>query len=141
MPRIPTSFLIAALLTVPAAYAVAAQSDAPTASENHEAASLNQAHIRELFFDAARQGRDDLVSGLIRSGMKPDERDAHGYTPLIIAAYNGQAKTVDVLIGMGANPCATDLKGNSSLMGVAFKGEAGLKHRLLAAHFGVKAPK
>jgi ankyrin repeat protein len=139
MPRTLISFLAAALLTSPAAMAAGAPATQSNASADHGDASLSQDRIKELFFDAARQGRDDLVSGLIRSGMKPDERDARGYTPLIIAAYNGQAKTVDVLVSMGADPCATDSKGNSSLMGVAFKGDAAITQRLIVAHCDVNA--
>ena len=134
MPRIPNAFLIAMLSLVPVTLAVpASASDRPAetqdaaaaASGQGEAAGLSQDHIKEIYFDAARQGRDDLLDGLIKSGMKPDERDSHGYTALILAAYNGQVKTVDFLIQKGANPCAADAKGNSSLMGVAFKGGNG----------------
>ena len=144
MPRISNAFLIAALSLVPAALAgpasafvqlAEAQDSAATASVQHDAASPSQGHIKEIFFDAARAGRD----GLIQSGMKPDERDAKGYTALILAAYNGQAKTVDFLIQKGANPCATDTRGNSSLMGVAFKGEIVIAHRLITAHCDVNA--
>jgi ankyrin repeat protein len=148
MPRISNAFLIAVLSLVPAALAGPAsafvqlaetQDDAATSSVQHNAVSPGQDRIKEIFFDAARAGRDDLLDGLIRSGMKPDERDPHGYTALILAAYSGQAKTVDFLIHKGANPCATDLKGNSSLMGVAFKGEIGIIQRLIAAHCDVNA--
>jgi ankyrin repeat protein len=147
MPRISNAFLIAVLSLVPAALAGPAsafvqlaetQDSAATASVQHNA-SPSQGHIKEIFFDAARAGRADLLDGLIQSGMKPDERDAKGYTALILAAYNGQAKTVDFLIQKGANPCATDPKGNSSLMGVAFKGETGIVQRLIAAHCDVNA--
>jgi ankyrin repeat protein len=146
MLRIPNAFLIAVLSLVPAALTVPAsasvqppemQGGAATAPVKHEAASLSQDNIKEIFFDAARQGRDDLLGGLIHSGMKPDKRDPHGYTARILAAYNGHAKTVDFLIQMGANPCATDSKGSSSLMGVAFKGETGIAQRLIAAHCDV----
>src|SRR4030088_2672915 len=148
MPRMSNAFLIAALSLVPAALAGPAsafvqlaetQDSAATASVEHDAASPSQGHIKEIFFDAARAGRDDLLDGLIQSGMKPDERDAKGYTALILAAYNGQAKSVDFLIQKGANPCATDPKGNSSLMGVAFKGETAIAERLIAAHCDVNA--
>jgi ankyrin repeat protein len=148
MPRISNVFLITALSLVPAALASPAsafvqlaetQDGAATTSEQQDAARLGQDRIKEIFFDAARQGRDDLLDGLIQSGMKPDERDAKGYTALILAAYNGQAKSVDLLIQKGANPCATDPKGNSSLMGVAFKGETGIAQRLIAAHCDVNA--
>src|SRR6202171_18776 len=142
MPRVSTPFLIAALWLVPVVLAgpalafvqlVATLEGVRAASVQHDAAGPSQDHIKELFFAAARSGREDLLDGLIRSGMKPDEQDPHGYTALILAAYNGQAKTVDFLIQKGANPCATDLKGNSSLMGVAFKGETGIGQRLIAA--------
>lgn len=148
MPRISSAFLIALLSLVPAALAGPAsafvqlaetQDSAATESVEHDAASPTQSHIKEMFFDAARAGRDDLLDGLIQSGMKPDERDAKGYTALILAAYNGQAKTVDFLIRKGANPCATDAKGNSSLMGVAFKGESGIAQRLIDAGCDVNA--
>ena len=148
MPRVSTAFLIAALWLAPAGLAgpalafvqlMATLDDAAAASVQHDAAGLSQDHIKEIFFDAARSGRDDLLDGLIQSGMKPDERDAKGYTALILAAYNGQAKTVDFLIQKGANPCATDTRGNSSLMGVAFKGEIVIAHLLIAAHCDVNA--
>jgi ankyrin repeat protein len=148
MPRIPNPLLIAVLSLVPATLASPAsafvqlaetQDGAATASVQRDAAGPSQDHIKEIFFDAARRGREDLLDGLIRSGMKPDERDSHGYTALILAAYNGQAKTVDFLIQKGADPCATDAKGNSSLMGVAFKGETAIAQRLIAAHCDVNA--
>ncbi len=122
MPRISNAFLIAALSLVPAALAGPAsafvqlaetQDSAATASVQHDAASPSQGHIKEIFFDAARAGRDDLLDGLM--------------------------KTVDFLIQKGANPCATDTRGNSSLMGVAFKGEIVIAHRLIAAHCDVNA--
>jgi ankyrin repeat protein len=83
-------------------------------------------HVKELYFDAARTGRVDLLDGLIKAGMNPNEHDPRGFTPLILAAYNGHAQAVDFLIAKGADPCATDPKGNNALMGVAFKA-SGLK--------------
>src|ERR1700721_3017113 len=145
MPPIPNAFLIIMLSLVPGALTVpASASDRPAPRQEAaaglgEAAGLSQGHIKEIYVDAARQGRDDLLDGLIKSGMKPDERDPHGYTALILAAYNGKAATVDFLIQKGANPCATDAKGNSSLMGVAFKGESGIAQRLIAARCDVNA--
>jgi ankyrin repeat protein len=148
MPHISNAFLVAVLSLVPAALAGPAsalvqlaetQQGATRPPETRNDGSLSQDQLKAIFFDAARQGRDDLLDGLIQSGMKPDERDAKGYTALILAAYNGQAKTVDLLIQKGANPCATDAKGNSSLMGVAFKGETAIAQRLIAVHCDVNA--
>src|SRR5258708_7392364 len=131
MPRISNAFLIAMLSLVPAAWArpasafvqlADAQDGAATASEQHDAASLSQERIQEIFFDAARKGRDELLDGLIQSGMNPDERDPHGYTTLIPPAYNAQAKTADFLIQKRANPCASDAKSSNSLIGDAGRG-------------------
>jgi ankyrin repeat protein len=147
MSRVSSAFLMAILTLVPATAAGAAAGfiklaeaqDGAAAAVQDDAGGLSQDHIKEIFFDAARAGRNDLLDGLIRSGMKPDERDPHSYTALILAAYNGKAATVDFLIQKGANPCATDAKGNSSLMGVAFKGETAIAQRLIAAHCDVNA--
>ena len=121
------------------AAAVEAKDGDAVAVMSHNNAGLSQDQIKSMFFDAARQGRDDLLGGLIQSGMKPDERDAHGYTALILAAYNGQPETVDFLIGKGADPCAVDAKGNNALMGVAFKGETDVAQRLLQERCNVNA--
>jgi hypothetical protein len=75
-------------------------------SARAQAAPPTPEHTKELYFDAARAGRVDLLQGLIKAGMNPDERDPHGYTALILAAYNGQLQAVDLLIASGANPCA-----------------------------------
>jgi ankyrin repeat protein len=82
-------------------------------------------HAKELYFDAARAGRVDLLEGLIKAGIDPDVRDVHGYTALILAAYNGQLQAVDFLIAKGADPCAADPGGNTALMGVAFRADPG----------------
>jgi ankyrin repeat protein len=97
------------------------------------------AHLKELFFAAAREGRIDLLDGLIKAGLNPEARDPRGYTALILAAYNEHPAAVDFLIGKGDNACAADPKGNTSLMGVAFKGNAQIAARLIAAHCNVNA--
>src|SRR5882672_7680580 len=96
-------------------------------------------HVKELYFDAARAGRVDLLEGLITAGMNPNEHDPRGFTPLILAAYNEQPQAVDFLIAKGADPCATDPKGNTALMGVAFKGNRTIADRLLTEHCDVNA--
>jgi ankyrin repeat protein len=101
--------------------------------------SLAPEHVKELYFDAARAGRVDLLDGMIKAGVNPNERDPHGFTPLILAAYNEQPQAVDFLIAKGADPCATDPKGNTALMGVAFKGDSKIADRLLTEHCDVNA--
>jgi ankyrin repeat protein len=89
-------------------------------------------HYRALYFDAAREGRADLLAGLIKRGMAVDVRDSRGFTALILAAYDDQLAAVDLLLDRGADPCATDLNGNTALMGVVFKNELEIAKRLVA---------
>ncbi|HEY1941214.1 MAG TPA: ankyrin repeat domain-containing protein [Roseiarcus sp.] len=96
------------------------------------------AHYKELYFAAAREGRPDLLEGMIKDGVPVDMRDSQGYTALIIAAYDGQRAAVDLLLDKHADPCAADSKGNTALMGVAFKGELEIA-KLLVAHCDVNA--
>lgn len=79
--------------------------------------------IQELFFAAARMGRDDMIPELLRVGAMIEGRDARGYTALILASYNGQASTTRLLLELGADPNAGDShRGNTALMGISFKG-------------------
>lgn len=89
-------------------------------------------HYQALYFDAAREGRVDLLAGLIKAGMPVDVRDSRGYTALILAAYDDQPSAVDLLLEKGADACAADLKGDTALMGVAFKGQLAIAERLVA---------
>ncbi len=95
-------------------------------------------HYKELYFAAAREGRADLLAGMIKDGVPIDMRDSQGYTALIIAAYDGQRPAVDLLLSLHADPCAADSKGNTALMGTAFKGELEIA-KLLAARCDVNA--
>ncbi|MBV8473165.1 MAG: ankyrin repeat domain-containing protein [Hyphomicrobiales bacterium] len=95
-------------------------------------------HYKELYFAAAREGRADLIQGMIKDGVPIDMRDSQGYTALIIAAYDGQRPVVDLLLSMHADPCAADTKGNTALMGTAFKNELEIA-KLLVTHCDVNA--
>lgn len=95
---------------------------------------------QELLFEAARLGRADLISPLARTGVDLNDYDSRGFTPLILAAYNGHAETVDQLIAAGADACKTDrTQGNSAQMGIAFKGGDTIAARLLKAGCDVNA--
>jgi ankyrin repeat protein len=93
-----------------------------------------------LLFDAAKLGRTDLIPVLVREGADVNAYEGRGFTPLILAAYNGQASAVEALIAAGADPCKPDAsQGNTAQMGVAFKGDDHLAARLLKEKCDVNA--
>jgi ankyrin repeat protein len=110
-------------ITTSVAHATAAESVAPD----------TQAQLRTLFFQAARDGRQDMLSEFIDARFDLNVQDEKGYTALILAAYHGHQATVTQLLEAGADPCAKDLRGNTALMGAIFKGELSIAHQLVAA--------
>lgn len=106
---------------------------AATAAAPVPAATLPPPERRqELLFEAAKLGRTDLIPLLVANGADVNAYEARGFTPLILAAYNGQPEAVEALIKAGADPCKPDLnQGNTAQMGVAFKGDDRIAARLL----------
>lgn len=95
---------------------------------------------QQLLFEAARLGRIDMIDPLLKAGADINAYDDRGFTPLILAAYNGQLAMVETLITKGADACRPDRdQGNTAQMGVAFKGEDGIAARLLKAGCDVNA--
>jgi ankyrin repeat protein len=92
-----------------------------------------QAQLRALFFQAARDGRSDMLAEFINAKFNLNVQDEKGYTALILAAYHGEQSTVAQLLDAGADPCAKDMRGNTALMGAIFKGELGIARKLVAA--------
>ena len=88
----------------------------------------------ELWFDAARMGRDDMVPALLAAGVDIEATDAKGYTALVLASYNGQESTTALLLKHGAAvDGAHDAQGNTALMGVCFKGYLPIARMLIDA--------
>ena len=50
-------------------------------------------------------GRTDLLQTLISSGVRLDEKDAHGDTALFLAAFQNNSESYQILIDAGADPC------------------------------------
>ncbi len=57
---------------------------------------------------AAARGDPAEVRVLLSRGAKPDVRDAHGRTPLHVAAYGGHHQAMRALVAGGANPNALE---------------------------------
>lgn len=57
---------------------------------------------------AASRGDTARIETLAARGETPDVRDAHGRTPLHVAAYGGHHLAMRALVGAGANPNALD---------------------------------
>lgn len=94
----------------------------------------SQERLQELLFDASRLGRSDVIPALVQAGADIEGQDSRGYTPLILASYNGQEQATELLLNLGARPDGTgETSGNSALMGVSFKGHHSIARRLLQA--------
>ena len=89
--------------------------------------------IEALYFDAAREGQDDLLEQFLDAGADPNRPDRRGYTPLILSSYNGHHAATALLLRCGAIPDLADDKGSTALCGVAFKGDLAIARLLLDA--------
>ena len=128
-------FLIAAAAAAAAAAAVAVPTP-PSAPASLPSPQRRQ----ELLFDAATLGRTDLIAPLIAAGADVNGRDPRGFTPIILASYNGHLETTEALIAAKGDACLPDRdQGNTAQMGVAFKGDDRIAARLLKAGCDVDA--
>jgi ankyrin repeat protein len=69
--------------------------------------SVEKSSYTDLFAAAAR-GDAAQIMELAARGVKPDVRDAHGRTPLHVAAYGGHHQAMRALVAAGANPNALE---------------------------------
>jgi len=91
----------------------------------------------EGFFEAAETGNRAAVALFIEAQSNTDIRDNRGWTPLMIAAFNGRDEIVDLLIQHHADVDALDLGGNTALHWAAFGGHTGCVKRLIRNHAGI----
>ncbi len=90
--------------------------------------------LQELWFEAARVGRDDMIPALLKAGVNIECRDARGHSALVLASYNDRPSTTALLLLHGAAvDGAGDERGNTALMGVCFKGYQPIARLLLDA--------
>ena len=124
----PAVLLLAAALLAP-------PSPAPVALTPEVVAKL-----KEIAFQAARDGDGDTLRHYFESGRPVNEVNARGDTLLTVAAYNKQEAAVEVILKQkGVEIDARNKMGLTALSGAAFKGDAAVCKRLLAAGAGVNA--
>ncbi|ENH68003.1 Ankyrin repeat domain-containing protein 50 [Fusarium oxysporum f. sp. cubense race 1] len=74
---------------------------------------------------AAREGRLDTASLLIKSGANVEAFDHSNYTPLMTASDQGRTSIVILLIQHDADVSASDIEGNTSMALASRKGHIG----------------
>lgn len=88
---------------------------------------------------AAAKGDMNAVRALVAQGTDVDTKDEKGWTPLVLAAWNGHAEVTKFLLSAGARVDGrTDLSA-TALMAAAEKGDAETVKVLLAAGANVNA--
>ena len=98
---------------------------------------MNHDLLHDLFEACRRNDRPAAEALLQQDPELLAATDARGFTPLIIAVYNGSPDVAEALLEGGAAPDAVDAAGNTALMGVAFKGYEALAQTLLDRGAGV----
>lgn len=91
------------------------------------AATLKDLGMRAVPADMMRAAESQDVEQLrlfLKAGMAVDTRDARDWTPLMVAAFNGNEAAAKLLIESGANVSACDRGGYTPLHWAALKGYA-----------------
>ena len=90
-------------------------------------------NLSEDIFSLARSGDTNKLREFVEFSpeLDFDQKNYKGYSPLMIAVYNGNVEAAEFLLGKDADPNSIDLSGNTILMGAAFKGDVGLVKLLL----------
>ena len=92
----------------------------------------------ETIFSLARSGHIQKLKNFLDSGHGVDinKKNHKGYSPLMLAVYNGNHEVSRMLLKSGADPNSSDLSGNTVLMGAAFKGDVEMV--ILLVNWGAK---
>lgn len=94
----------------------------------------------EGFLRATEDGNRSAVGLFLEAGEYTEIRDERGWTPLMIAAFNGRDEVLDLLLEHGAAVNATDQGGNAALCWAAYAGHANCAKLLImhGAHTDVR---
>jgi ankyrin repeat protein len=89
--------------------------------------------------DAAKAGDAPALQRHLDAGMKADERDSNGVTPLMEASWYGREEAVKLLISRNADVNALSARGGTALMEASFKGYTGVAKILIDSGARVNA--
>lgn len=111
-----------------------ATADPPAAKKPIPITPEVAAKLRDIAFQAAREGDLETLKAYFDSGLSVNDLNARGDTLLIVAAYNGQEKAVETTL---AQPkVAVDARnkmGLTALAAAGFKGHTAIAERLVRA--------
>lgn len=96
--------------------------------EEVHARSTNEQELTSLLKSAA-SGDVDEIKRIVERRL--DERDANGYTALMLAVRNGHGKAVKVLVDRGASVASQTPQGTTALMMAARAGNADIARMLI----------
>ncbi|OGT38463.1 MAG: hypothetical protein A3K00_07415 [Gallionellales bacterium RIFOXYD2_FULL_52_7] len=93
----------------------------------------------EGFFEATETGNRTAVALFMEAKINTEIRDNRGWTPLMMAAFNGHEEIIGLLIQHGADVNALDSGGNSALHWAAFGGHISCAKQLVQHHAKIDA--
>ncbi len=97
-----------------------------------EAERLGFVFTPQGFLKAIENEHTEAIHVFLSSGIDLEIKDERGWTPLMIAAANGQEKLTRLLIHSGARLTARDVNGFTPLHWAAFKGMPNIVELLLS---------
>ena len=97
-----------------------------------ETERLGYSFTPEGFLKAVENDNSEAVHVFLSSGINLEVKDERGWTPLMIAAANGQEKLTQLLINHGARLTARDVNGFTPLHWAAYQGMSNIVKLLLS---------
>ena len=103
----------------------------------HKLATEQIEYSKEGFLVAVERGNERAVRLFLNAGIRPDEKDALGVTPLIKAAMFNRSSVAALLIKANADVNMANSQGYTPLHWASLKGYLDIVEALLAAGAGV----